>query len=76
MPRAGRITGRVLSTVADEKGVTEEDLPPLYNSIDAEAVEELFNHVDTHTESHLTIQFSYAGCEVTIEEPGEVSVNS
>ena len=64
----------VTSAVADEKGVSEAALPPLYWSIDPDALEELFSHPNTTRDTELLVQFSYAECKITVSQEGKVSV--
>ena len=49
----------ILEKVAEEENCDELDLPPLYNSIDPEAL-------STLAPSN-TIQFEYLGYEITVE---------
>lgn len=72
MLREGGITERVVSVVADRKGVSESALPPLYESVETGALEELFNHSSADT--NLLVQFSYAGYRVTIDELEGISI--
>ena len=72
MLREGGITARVVSVVAERKGVSESALPPLYESVETSALEELFEH--TTADTKLVVQFSYAGYRITIDEFKGVSI--
>ena len=60
-----------VATVRDQE-VTQ--LPPLYKTIDGEALNSLINSIGTG--SSLEIQFSYAGQRVIIDERGAVRVET
>lgn len=62
----------VVSAVADAKGVDPLDLDPLYDVIDADAVDAIFSEADGS--SSLELRFSMAGCDVVVHGAGEVSV--
>jgi hypothetical protein len=68
------LSERVVSKVAVREGVSEEELPPLYDSIEPDALEELFHHTNTRTATDLLVQFSYVGYTVTIRKPGAISI--
>ncbi|WP_255195378.1 HalOD1 output domain-containing protein [Halorarius litoreus] len=74
MTRSGGLSARVVSTVAERKGVAGEALPPLYESIDPDALEAIFEHETTNPDSKLQVRFSYAGYLVTIRESGAISL--
>lgn len=74
MTQRGGIPERVVSNVAAREGVSEEALPPLYESIEIDALESLFNHTTSMGGSELLITFSYAGYTVTIREPGDITI--
>lgn len=62
-------TERIVETVATTKSVDPLDLPPLYDSIDPEALEKLVDRMDEGE-----VVFTYAGTEVTVTEDGSVDV--
>lgn len=74
MLRTEEVTAEVVSTVADRKRVSEETLPPLYDSIEPNALAELYEHADNASDTELLVKFSYAGHRITIEGPGEIYI--
>lgn len=62
----------VLSAVAKAKGSDPLELPPLYNTIDADALNQLF--LSEPGSSAIRVSFHYEGCKVTIKGSGEVRV--
>ncbi|GAB7092021.1 hypothetical protein JCM18237_22920 [Halorubrum luteum] len=75
MPRKGKITEDVVSAVADREGVSQDALPPLYEYVETDALEQLFEHATTGPDADLFVRFSYAGYRVTVQEPGDVSID-
>lgn len=66
------LSTRVVTEVAAAKGVSPIDMqPPLYDTIDPDALDSLFDGT-TRTG---TISFSYLGFDVTVESTGDVSVH-
>lgn len=60
--------------VAAAAAVTDTEpleLPPLYETVDADALNEL---CASREGSDLRVSFRYAGCTVTIEGPDQVSI--
>ena len=69
------VVDNVVSAVAEKEGVSECELPMLYDSIDPEALKELFEHATTRTDTELLVQFSYAGYTVTVQGPNDVTID-
>ena len=61
---------RVISAVADANGVGPTELEPLYETVDPEALDALF---DAGIEG--TIQFTYEDHDVVVSSDGETSVD-
>ena len=62
----------VVERLAATKGCGPEALPSLYQSVDPDALERL---VTKDTESGLMdVSFSHAGCQVTVDADGMVTV--
>lgn len=63
----------VLRTVAAVSNKTPTDLPPLYEAVDPDALEELMR-----SDSGQTIEatFPYFGYVITVRSDGEISVSS
>lgn len=64
------VTEQVVAAVAHEKDVTELALEPLYNAIDPDALESLFQPGAVGR-----VRFSYAGCDVVVRTDGTVDVS-
>lgn len=72
-----QVSTRVVSAVAEEKGVDSTELPPLYDAIDPDALDALCNGEKGATMSRrpLEISFRYADRIVRISD-GAVVVDS
>ncbi|WP_390286653.1 HalOD1 output domain-containing protein [Haloarchaeobius amylolyticus] len=57
---SGSMTYEIVSAISDREGCDIADLPPLYETIDPDAL-------DTLTSHDVCIEFSYAGREVIVE---------
>lgn len=66
-----KIVQRVASVTEQE--ITQ--LPPLYDRIDPDALDDVVSSIETG-QSPLSIRFTYAGEEVTIDGAGTVSIAS
>jgi hypothetical protein len=69
-------TERVLQRVADAEGTEPSELEePLYEAVDPDALETLFESVEDgpHREEG-KVRFPYQGYEVTVHAEGDVSV--
>ena len=69
------LTVAIVSAVAESKGVSTADLPPLYNAIDVDALGALF--APTSSEDHAlgTASFEYAECAIEFHADGTVAVS-
>lgn len=67
------VSQQVIEAVADAKGVDPLDLPPLYDSIDPDALDALFSHADSSS-SITELSLQIAGCEVLVRGNGEVTI--
>ena len=63
---------KIVNLVAICKNTEPLELPPLYDSIDPEALNALFS--SNGFARHGTVSFVYGGCEVTVENSGHVRV--
>ena len=73
------VSSRVVETVAEAKGIDPETLPPLYETLDSDALDALFNHPpapSTDASSPPTVQFAYAGLTVVVRSPTDIEVRS
>ncbi|APW98375.1 hypothetical protein CHINAEXTREME_11495 [Halobiforma lacisalsi AJ5] len=71
-PATEPVTIDIVTAVADTKGVDPTELPPLYYAIDPDAIDQLFQS-QVQNES-LRVQFTFAGCDVTISSDRQVTV--
>jgi len=62
---------RVLEGVADADGRRVADLPPLYPTLDPDALSALFRQ----SEANLRVAFEYEGKAVIVHEGGRVTVD-
>ncbi|WP_217472060.1 HalOD1 output domain-containing protein [Haloterrigena gelatinilytica] len=67
------VSTRVIQRVAAVTDRTVAELPPLYETIDPEALDAVIDSAATD-ESALECQFTYSGCQVSITESGTVLV--
>lgn len=61
----------IIDAVTEETETDPEELPPLYGTIDPEALDRLFANRPKGT-----VTFSYCGFEVTVERNGEITITS
>ncbi|SFC52199.1 hypothetical protein SAMN05444422_109214 [Halobiforma haloterrestris] len=71
-PSTESVSIDIVTAVADARGVDPTELPPLYYAIDPDAIDQLFQS-QVQNES-LRVQFTFAGCNVTISSDGQVTV--
>lgn len=64
----------VVSAVAEAEDADPVDLPPLYNAIDPDALNDLFTSRPEQTVERVT--FRYVGYDVVVRGNGEVLVHS
>lgn len=74
MVQGEELPARIISTVADTRGVSETALPPLYESIDPDALQALLAHQQQDPDATVAVEFEYAGCTVSLVGPEIVSV--
>lgn len=76
--QAERPSQAVVRAVADEAGVDQTDLPPLFHAIDPDALDALFRAGGRPATRRTTgaVRFSYHGYEVSVEADGSVSLES
>jgi Flp pilus assembly CpaF family ATPase len=71
------LTQRIITTVAEEKGQSIDELEPLYNAINPEALESLFaSRVDGSSRPDGEVSFQYAGYWVTVSSEGAVEIKT
>ncbi|WP_254863964.1 HalOD1 output domain-containing protein [Halovivax gelatinilyticus] len=72
--RSGDVSETVVMTVAEAKGVDPLELDPLYDVIDPDALNSLFQPSVGSPPAPMDLRFSMAGCEVVVRGDGEVLV--
>lgn len=66
----------VVAAVAAAENVAQTDLPPLFDSIDPDALDSLFESGPLAERSTGTVSFSYAGHEVSVTADGQVDLEA
>jgi|AntRauMinimDraft_4_1070384.scaffolds.fasta_scaffold00087_34 hypothetical protein len=70
------ISQRVINQVAAATGTDPLDLDPLYYSVDPDCLNSIFeSDVSAPSRNSGRVQFSMAGCEVTVSADGSVDVS-
>jgi hypothetical protein len=72
------LCSRIIAEVADETGSDPASLPPLYEAIDPEALEALYDHSSGERAERRrdpTVQFRYAGRVVVVWSATDIDVN-
>lgn len=64
----------VISAVADASGMPMTELPPLYDAVDPDALNNLFTARSEPAVSH--VSFQYAGYDIVVRESGVVQVQT
>lgn len=71
------ISERVITAVADARSVDPLELTPLYDVVDPDALERLFQTPPTGTDrSPGRVVFTMDGCEIVVHSDGEVDVTA
>ena len=73
--RSGNVSETVVTAVAEAKGVDVLDLDPLYDTVDPDALDRLFDSSGASTPASMELSFSMAGCQVLVRGDGEVVVS-
>ena len=68
-------TAAVVESVAQRAGVDTTELPPLYDAIDPDALDAIFDHASQDSSSGPRVTFSYGGFEVTVEHDGWLTLD-
>lgn len=73
----GNVSERVVTAVADARDVDSLELPPLFDVINPDALDQLFDHgLSDGTNGPGRVVFMFAGCEVEVHSDGEVTVTA
>lgn len=72
-----KLSNRVIAAVAAERDVDPLELPTLYDVIDPDALNRLFDHGFSSGRNGLgRVVFTLAGCEVVVHSDGEIDVTA
>lgn len=66
----------VIESVSERTATDPVDLPPLYESIDPDALNALFETTASGTVRRGRIEFTYAGCSVVVSSSDGITVES
>lgn len=66
------VTASVVKKIADAEGVGEYDIAPLFESIDPDALETIFDSAESA--EHVAVEFEHCGYQITIDG-GHISVD-
>lgn len=71
--RNASISSRVIQEVADTLGVDPLELHPLFETIDPDALDSLFQtRTPAHHDDH--VEFTFEGCQVSVFGTGKIDV--
>lgn len=70
-PETGGVMARVVEEVAERTGTSPYELPPLFDTIDPDALERVIESLNEGM-----VQFEYAGETVTVRSDGQVTVGT
>ena len=70
--QAESVTASVVEKIANAEGVGEYDIAPLFESVDPDALETIFD--DAESAEHVTVEFEHCGYQITIDG-GHISVD-
>ena len=70
----GSVFTTIIETVAATSNTPATELPPLYDTVDTDALERLFAPKHDGTGRQATVTFSYYGHEVTVRDGRTVGV--
>lgn len=77
LPESAPVSQRVTHAVAEETDTDPFDLDPLFDVIDPESLNALFEPTNRGSQRTTgSVAFDYAGCEVTVSADGAVDVTS
>ena len=68
------VSTQILNEVAAIDGTDPVDLPPLFDAIDPDALESVFEPTMNGNRRIGRIEFTYAGYEISVEHDGETVV--
>ncbi|APX98460.1 HalOD1 output domain-containing protein [Natronorubrum daqingense] len=76
LPDSAPVSQRVVSAVADATDTDPCELEPIFNAINPESLDSLFEPTNGGaSRANGTIAFEYAGCDVTVSADGAIDVS-
>lgn len=73
----GAVSQRVVAAVAEAHSTDPTELPPLYDAVDPDALDALFDRGNYgERENPGRVVFMFADCEVVVHSDGEVTVTA
>lgn len=72
--RSDRATTALVEAVATVTGRKPTDLPPLYESVDTDALEALLSSTATRSGRPVSVSFEYAGVEVVVHADQDIEI--
>jgi hypothetical protein len=72
--QSGDVSETVVTTVAQATGADPLEMVPLYNVIDPDALNAIFDPAGTAQPPSVKVSFRMAGCDVVVDADGEVVV--
>lgn len=66
---------RVIARVAETAAVAPETLPPLYEAVDPDSLDQLFSDTSSGTRTAGHVTFTYAGYHVSVAADGQISLD-
>lgn len=69
------LTTAVTDAVSARTDTPVAELPPLYESVDMDAVGSVVEHTDGRPRADTTVRFAYHGCFVTVDGDGTVDIH-
>jgi hypothetical protein len=64
----------ITDAIMDVEHCEITDLPPLYESVDSEALTQLMTHHEGRSRPPVSVSFAYAGWTVSVRDDGTVTV--
>lgn len=64
----------VVSAIASIRGCSPVQLPPLYDTIDPDSLDQFVSILDSHGSSNVSITFRYNGYRVTVQSSQTVKI--
>lgn len=65
---------KVITEIANREDVSPAELPPLYETLDPTALDQLFNHTTNAMRMNGSVDFPYYGYEVTVHADGFLEI--